>query len=89
MPQTWCRDIDHELKNFWWGFKASKSLMSWKYVFLLKKDGGLGIKVTTEVNQALVSKLSRKVMTKNDSLWVRVLSGKYLKQQDFSNRGSR
>ncbi|KAB1205912.1 hypothetical protein CJ030_MR7G027903 [Morella rubra] len=20
MPQTWCRDIDLELKNFWWGF---------------------------------------------------------------------
>lgn len=31
----------------------------------------------------MVSKLAWKVLIKNESLWVRVLSGKYLKRRDF------
>lgn len=44
---------------------------------------GLGIRRTAEVNQAQISKLAWKMITENDSLWVRVLSGKYLKGKDF------
>lgn len=39
--------------------------------------------MNSEVNQALVSKLAWKMFTNCNSLWVRVLQGKYVKGRDF------
>lgn len=83
MPHHWCKEIDRVTKNFWWGFKEDDSrhltLKAWKSICVPKRHGGLGIRLTSEANQALISKLSWKMMSDRNSLWVRVLQGKYVK----------
>lgn len=59
------------------------TLKAWPTVCLPKVDGGLGIRMTSEVNQALLSKLAWKMISDKESIWVWVLSGKYLQGQDF------
>lgn len=53
------------------GYKAEKpqnlSLKAWKTICIPKREGGLGMRITSEVNSALVSKLALKMMTKSDS----------------------
>ena len=43
----------------------------------------VGIRRFSEINQALVAKLAWKMLTDRDSLWVRVLFGKYVKGRNF------
>lgn len=45
------------------------------------------MRLTSEVNSSLVSKLSWTMLTNKDSLWVRVLGGKYLRGQPFKEAG--
>lgn len=87
MPLQWCKDIDKALKNFWWGFKGGSNrhltLKAWNSICVPKSDGGLGIRLTSEVNEALISKLAWKMLTDRQSLWVRDLHGKYVKGREF------
>lgn len=55
------------------------SLKAWFTICVPKREGGLGIRLMAEVNSALVSKLAWTMLTKRDSLWVRVSGGKYLR----------
>lgn len=50
-----------------------------------KKEGGLGIGKTAHMNTALLSKLGWKLECKDESLWARVISSKYLKGESFLN----
>lgn len=64
------------------------SLKAWSSICLPKGEGGLGIRRTTEVNQALIAKLAWKMITEKESLWVRLLNGKYLKGRNFWQVGA-
>lgn len=87
LPKSWCLEIDRRLKKFWWGHKLDKvhnlSLKSWSSMCLPKSEGGLGFQAVYDMNQALLSKLAWKVVTNEQSLWVRILKGKYLQQGSF------
>lgn len=77
MSPSWCKEANREFKNFWWGHNVGKtrtlSLKALKHICTTKSDGGLGLRLPSEVNSALVAKLSWHMMTKKDCLWVRVL----------------
>lgn len=51
--------------------------MSWSVVCSPKAQGGLGLRGMEEFNQALIMKLGWALISKRDSLWVRVIRGKY------------
>lgn len=59
------------------------TLKVWSTICLPKCEGGLGIRRFAEVNHALISKQAWKMLTAKDSVWVQVLTGKYLKGRDF------
>lgn len=50
---------------------------------LPSEEGGLGFRSLQDINDALVSKLSWKMLTQKDCLWVKLLNCKYLKNCGF------
>jgi len=58
-------------------------MIAWDKVCMPKVKGGLGLRKTTAVNQAFQCKLACKILTKEESIWVRVMHAKYLKQFEF------
>lgn len=52
-------------------------LINWDTLCMSRKDGGLGLKKMTSMNDAFMMKLGWGVLTKPGELWVQVLRGKY------------
>lgn len=81
--------MDKAIKDFWWGFNLAKqrnlTLKSWKSICTPKCEGGLGLRLMQEVNMA---KLTRKMLTQPDFLWVKLLKAKYLKNEEFWSVGA-
>lgn len=61
MPKSWCMSIDQILKDFWWDFSTPKDQkfypLACDLICLPKEFGGLGIRRTYDVNQAMIAKL--------------------------------
>ena len=57
--------------------------MAWDKVCKPRRNGGLGLRKTAAVNQAFQCKLAWKILTNQDSMWVRIMRKKYLGHQDF------
>lgn len=87
LPKGWCVDIDKILKEFWWGSPAHKSHnftpRAWNLICLPKDQGGLGIRKSFEVNQALIAKLAWSILTQPNKVWVQLLQSKYLRRSHF------
>ncbi|KAL8137409.1 hypothetical protein V2J09_003410 [Rumex salicifolius] len=67
-------------KAFIWGSTDEKKrmhLVNWEQVCKDKAAGALGIKNMTQLNQALLGKLSWRFLTQFDSLWASVVRVKY------------
>lgn len=62
LPTSWCNELDWATKNFWWGYKEGSTkqfaLKAWKSLCVPKSVGGLGIRMFSEMNPALVAKLA-------------------------------
>ncbi|KAJ1428203.1 Ribonuclease H-like superfamily [Sesbania bispinosa] len=54
-------------------------LIGWDRISVPRKDGGLGLRRARLSNTSLLGKLVWKMMHERDSLWVQVLSHKYIK----------
>lgn len=80
IPKKICSNIDKLNRNFLWGQKEDKNrihLVKWKKVCKPKKFGGLGIRACDDNNKAIITKLGWRVISENDSLWIKVLKNKY------------
>lgn len=58
-------------------------LVKWSRVCTPKNQGGLGIRTSREMNQALLAKLGWKLSTNEQALWARIIRAKYLNETNF------
>lgn len=87
LPKSWCLEVDRGLKNFWWGHNPETSrhlsLKSWSSLCCPKSEGGLGFRLSSDFNHALLSKLVWCVANDSPNIWVNFLKGKYLHHTGF------
>jgi len=73
-------------RNYLWGANLDTKkipYISWQATCIPNKVGGLGIKNLTLWNQASIAKLVWDIAKKKDSLWVRLVHGRYLKNKNW------
>ena len=58
-------------------------LVAWDNVCRPNYEGGLGIRKTDEVNRPTIAKLGWRILTDNDSIWVKIMQDKYVKNNKF------
>lgn len=66
-------------RNFLWGEK--KSHVSWNDCCLPLEEGGLGLRDLKTRNWALLSKILWNINEKADTLWIRWIHNKFIKQE--------
>ena len=49
----------------------------------LKCEGGLSFKLFNNINKAFLTKLTWKISTKRDALWLQCLCGRHVKHMDI------
>ena len=75
MPVSTLDKLDSLSRSFVWG--SGQHLISWDRVCRPKADGGLGIRVSRDMNKALLAKVGWRLLNDKEGLWARVLRGKY------------
>ncbi|KAL9280963.1 putative RNA-directed DNA polymerase [Arabidopsis thaliana] len=88
LPANLYKRIQSALTRFWWDSNPEKrkmSWISWKKLYKSLKDGGLGLRDITKFNDALLAKVSWRILTKPECLLSRVLLGKYYHTSSFLN----
>lgn len=84
LPSGVCEEIDKRIRTFLWGSSNNPHkchLVKWTTVTLDKESGGLGIRSTKAMNIAFLAKLIWRLLNSTESLWARVLAGKYMHGQ--------
>ncbi|KAK0580349.1 hypothetical protein LWI29_000920 [Acer saccharum] len=82
IPTEMCAKLDKLNRDFLWGNNAENKkihLVKWDTVCTPKNKGGLGIKKTRLMNQALLAKAGWRMNQDTNGLWANILKGKYLK----------
>ncbi|KAK0586151.1 hypothetical protein LWI29_001876 [Acer saccharum] len=82
LPNEMCLKIDMLNRNFLWGHSAEDKkihLIKWDTVCYPKHQGGLGIKKSKKMNQALLAKAGWRLMQNKEGLWGNLLKHKYLR----------
>lgn len=86
IPSTMCKEINKICANFWWGSTDSKRKVhwkSWKALCKRKDMSGLGFRDLLSFNQAMLAKMSWRIIKNPNSLLVRSLRGRYFNDQPF------
>jgi len=86
LSSTISNNIDRVNRDFFWKKNNTDKglpLVAWDKVCRPKKNGGLGLRKTAAVNQTFHCKLAWKILTNQDSMWVRIMREKYLAHQEF------
>ena len=74
-------DLDTINRTFFWNKEPNYSpLIGWDKICQPVNKGGLGIRKTKDINCALQYKLLWKILAEPENCWVKVITGKYLKQ---------
>ncbi|CAL9024686.1 unnamed protein product, partial [Prunus brigantina] len=86
LPVSVCQKLDQLNRNFLWGHttdQAKVHLVNWDTVCKPKSAGGLGIKNTAWMNQALLAKSGWRLLQREQGLWAQVFNAKYLRHCDI------
>ncbi|XP_018458811.1 uncharacterized mitochondrial protein AtMg00310-like [Raphanus sativus] len=86
LPMSVVKRIQSVLTQFWWDSKPEEMRMawiSWDTLTKTKGDGRLGIRDIECFNDAMLGKLSWRLLTKPQSLLARILNGKYYADNSF------
>ncbi|KAK0575156.1 hypothetical protein LWI29_034688 [Acer saccharum] len=82
LPAEICNKLDNMNRDFLWGTTSRNKkihLVKWDMVCLPKNLGGLGIKKSKMMNQALLAKAGWRLSQRDTGLWGSFLKGKYHK----------
>ncbi|KAF7845080.1 ribonuclease H [Senna tora] len=80
LPKSVINQIEMLERAFLWESSAEKKRchqIGWNKICIPKSLGGLGILSLSEMNLAFFYKLAWQLLTRNDSLWVKFIKGKY------------
>ena len=86
IPQNVLDKITTVCRNYLWGGKEEYTRaphISWANACRDKKYGGIGIKEFTAWNKATIAKLVWAVANKKDTLWVKWVHGRYIRNKDW------
>ncbi|XP_013625016.1 PREDICTED: uncharacterized protein LOC106331249 [Brassica oleracea var. oleracea] len=86
LPVSLCKRIQSVLTRFWWDETEGKKKICWVAWDQLTKPkalGGLGLRDIQRFNQALLAKLAWRIITAPESLFSRILMGKYCHNKSF------
>ena len=86
LPNSLCMQIQSILTRFWWDSIPGKKKMcwvSWETMALPKYAGGLGFRDIQTSNDALLAKISWRILKEPQSLLAQVLLGKYSQHTSF------
>ena len=73
-------DLEHIIRNFWWGDEENKKKMhwlSWDKITRPKSQGGTGFRNLRVFNQALLARQAWRLLQFPDSLCARLLKSRY------------
>ncbi|CAL9011969.1 unnamed protein product, partial [Prunus brigantina] len=79
-PTALCKEIDSILAGFWWGQNGDNRKLywiNWDTHGQPKQEGGMGFRNLHEFNLALLAKQGWRILMEPQSLWVKVLKGRY------------
>lgn len=80
--KTYVRIFIRLIGNYFLGNTGESSkphLVNWQTVCHSKRKGGLGLKQSALMNQAMLAKAGWRLLNHSDGLWSKALSQKYLK----------
>ncbi|CAA7045734.1 unnamed protein product [Microthlaspi erraticum] len=86
LPVKLCQRIQSVLTCFWWDANDGKRKMcwiAWDKLTLGKREGGLGLRDIQSFNDALLSKLSWRILSNQQCLLAKILKGKYFPNTSF------
>lgn len=86
IPMSIYENLDILNRNFLWGGSDKKQkihLCQWDLVCKPKSKGGLGLKKTHDMNEALLAKVAWRLSRKDDGLSAHIFERKYLKGHSF------
>ncbi|KAG7600499.1 Reverse transcriptase zinc-binding domain [Arabidopsis suecica] len=86
IPTNLCKRIQSALTRFWWDANSEKKKMcwvSWKKLTKSTQNGGLGFRDIQKFNDALLAKVSWRILINPHCLLARVLLGKYSHSTHF------
>ncbi|KAG7579243.1 Ribonuclease H domain [Arabidopsis thaliana x Arabidopsis arenosa] len=86
LPNSLYKRIQSALTRFWWDSSMNKKKMcwlSWQKLTKAKGEGGLGFRDLQSFNDALLAKVSWRILTKPTCLLARTLLGKYCHTTPF------
>lgn len=84
LPASVCNGIDKTVRGFIWGSTSKKRkahLLAWDVIARPRAEGGLGIRPMQQTNRALMAKLGWRTLQEPNSLWSRVIRGKYCRNR--------
>ena len=90
LPGSLCKRIQAALTRFWWDSSIENKKMcwiSWSKLAQAKCDGGLGFRDIPCFNDALLAKISWRILLNPSCLLAKILLGKYCKDKSFLECG--